>query len=59
MKNCRNCVHSFTRDICWFCNVNFTVIKFPMFKGGPKKCECYKKRAKEKYKMIYPTKKEL
>ena len=52
-------MYSFTRDICWFCGINHEVINFPMFKGGPKKCECYEKCTRESNKMNYPTKEEL
>ena len=58
MKRCYNCIHYFTRGICGFCRANNNVvkIKYPLFMGGSKKCECYEKIIKDKSKFKYPKK---
>lgn len=56
MKNCANCKHSFTRDICSFCEIAGKEIAHPRLMGGPEKCECYEENIKEKSKFEYPKK---
>ena len=56
MRNCRNCKHLTSRDICHFCGVNGAEIPFPLFMGGPKKCECYERCVKVRSYFSYPKK---
>lgn len=55
MKNCNNCKHLYTVDICAFCDINGSELEHPFFMGG-KKCPCYEKRVKEKERFEYPKK---
>ena len=55
MKNCKNCMNSFGRDICVFCSINGNEIKHPILMGG-NKCESYERRIKNKEKFNYPKK---
>ena len=59
MKNCANCKHLRTSDICYYCEIGCRDIRFPRLMGGPKKCECYERYIKTKKKFKYPTKEEL
>ena len=58
MKKCINCKHLFSRDICYFCDIDYREIEHPFFMGG-KKCPCYEKYVKEKTKYEYPQKERL
>ena len=55
MKNCKNCINSFGRDICVFCSINGNEIKHPILMGG-NKCESYEREIKNKEKFKYPKK---
>lgn len=60
MENCKNCKHLFSKvdllsdGLVVYCDVACDIIDFPLFMGGSKKCECYERREKAKFK--YPKK---
>lgn len=58
MKRCINCEHCRTHEILYVCNLGGFVIQHPLLMGGPKKCECYEKRHRDKEQIIYPRKEQ-